>query len=87
MDKRLVFEGLVDGGKVVFHRQHEARRELLQLAPGVHQGRRVGHEASREHDLEELLLGLLVESSCFLARGQETELTLGDVAHYAPEHV
>ena len=91
MDKRLVFEGLVDGGKVVFHRQHEARRELLQLPAGVHEGRRVRHELATEHELEKRALGSL-EERARLGGGEaallgEGKLRFGDVRSHAPEHL
>jgi hypothetical protein len=86
VDDGLVLEGVVDAVYGVLDRQHEARGELLQLPPGVHEGRRVGHELPGEHHLEEPLLGLLVEPLGLLAL-LEAELALGNVRRDPPEHL
>src|SRR3712207_9307300 len=61
VDDGLVLESVVDAVYGIFDRQHEARRELLQLPARVHEGRRVGHELTAEHHLEEPLFGFLVQ--------------------------
>jgi hypothetical protein len=86
VDDRLVLERVVDAVYRVFNRQDEACRELLQLPPRVHQGGRVRHELSAQHELEELLFRPLVEALGLFALF-EAELALGDVRRHAAEHV
>ena len=77
-----VADGAEDGLHAVVHRQHEAGGELLQLAPGVHEGGRVGQELEAGHDGEELgddrverILGMVVK------------VGLSDVLGHPGEHV
>ena len=42
-------------GEGVFHREHEARRQLAERPAGVHQGGRVGHPHPGRHELEKRL--------------------------------
>src|ERR671920_529211 len=86
VDDGLVLEGVVDTVYGVLDRQHEARAELLQLPARVHEGRRVRHEPSAEHDLEEPLPRLLVEPLGLFTL-LEAELTLGDVRRNPQEHL
>src|SRR5215213_2050587 len=86
MDNRLVLEGVVDAVYGVLDGQHKARTKLLQLPALVHDGRRIRHDPPAEHDLEEPLPRLLVESLGFFSLF-ETELTLGDVRRNPREHL
>ena len=84
--------GLVDEGGVtyraedglhrVFHRQHEARRQLLQLAAGVHQRGRVREEVERRHELVEV-----ARHPATPASSAPTRTGGGDVLGDADEHV
>jgi len=51
-----ITEGSKDGLHAIFHGQHEARRELPQGCPGVHQGRRIGQEVEAGQEPVEPLL-------------------------------
>ena len=55
VDQGGLLDGVEDGLDVVLDGQHEAGGELAQLPAGVHQGRRIGHEAEAGHHLIELL--------------------------------
>src|SRR6266852_4264027 len=53
MDQSLLFERVKDADEAIVHRNHETRREQLQLEPRVHQGRTVRQEFETGHDAKE----------------------------------
>src|SRR5207245_2593369 len=67
----------------VFHREHEARRELTEGPPGVHERGRIRHPDPRGHELEERLRQALHG----LVGGPVASIRLGDGARDAPEQV
>ena len=48
------FEYLLHG---IFYGKHKARRKLLQIAPGVHERRGIGHECTARHEIIEYIRG------------------------------
>ena len=49
MDQRRFLDLVEDPVQRILHRQHKARRKLLQLPPRVHQGRRIGQQLQPPH--------------------------------------
>ena len=82
MHQRRILQRAEDRIHGVLDRQDEAGRELLQLAPGVHEGRGVGQELEAGHQLEELL-----DHGVDVGRRVVGQLGLGDVLGHPGEHV
>src|SRR5207244_4209420 len=67
----------------VFHREHEARRQLTEGPPGVHERGRIRHPDPRGHELEERLRQALHG----LVGGPVASIRLGDGARDSPKQV
>ena len=87
VDERHVAQRVVDAAftvrEGVVHGQHEARRELSQWTPGIHQRRAVGHPDAPSHQVEESLGQSLHRPRT----GTIARVGLGDGAGDAPEQV
>ncbi len=70
-------------GESVLHRKHEARTELTQRTPRVHQGRRVGFEPALGHEPIELLRQRLDPAFTSAV----ASVGLGDHRRHAPEQI
>ena len=82
VNQRRLLDLVEDFVQRIVHRQHEAGRQLLQLAPGVHQRRRVGHQLQAAHGLVEPLFGGLA----LRFAGAVAQIGLRQIAGHPAEH-
>ena len=57
MDKRLMFERVVNPGNRILDRKHKAGGKLLQRTAGIHEGGRVRQKVQTRHELIKPLFG------------------------------
>ena len=49
VDKRLMFQAVINGGERVFDREDETGGELLEVSSGIHQCGRIGKKVEAGH--------------------------------------